>query len=90
MSLCRHKQLRMLTEIQLNKLNTRRLLGVLKSARAVEQSEIQRWESQGWCCEVCKEYVGGDWETEVGIRVKPFTDYKNLVKSILSTREHVK
>lgn len=82
--------LKMLSDTELKKLNTKRLLGCLNSARAVEQAEQKRLEMDGWCCELCKEWISGEsYEKKV---IKPtihLTYYKNRIKKILATREHV-
>lgn len=57
-----------LSEENLHKLNTKRLLGLYKSLR-----EAIRWNSH--------------WETSYMDKV---IAYRNLVKEILNTREHVK
>ncbi len=83
--------MRMLTVEQLNKLNTRRLLGVLKVARAVEQAERRAYMMQGVCCEMCMEWILGDTAFQEKV-VKPtahLTAYKNRIKKILAEREHI-
>lgn len=84
-------QLKMLSQSQLEKLNTKRLLGVLKVARAVESAERHRLASYGWCCEICKEWMRGEeaWEKEVVKPTAHLTGYKNRIKKILATRENV-
>lgn len=84
-------RLKILSEAELKKLNTKRLLGCLKTARAVEQAERNKFISYGWCCEVCKEWILGEEEFEKRV-VEPtahLTAYKNLIKKILETRENV-
>jgi hypothetical protein len=85
-------QLKMLSDTELKKLNTKRLLGCLQSARAVESHERMNRICQHWCCEVCKEWMLGP-EEFVEMVDKPtahLTAYKKRIKKILSTREHVK
>lgn len=81
----------MLTEVELKKLNTKRLLGVLKSARAVRNNERLRLMRDGWCCEECKSWMGNK-ESFVEKVDKPtahLTKYVKRIKDILATREHV-
>lgn len=84
--------LKFLTVCELNKLNTKRLLGVLKSVRSVEDSAKRKNMSYGVCCEVCNEWVLGkdEFEKVVVPRIAHLTAYKNRIKKILSTRENVK
>ena len=85
-----HKPLlKMLSQSELERLNTKRLLGVLKSIRAVEQSVILKNLSEHWCCEVCKEYMGINFYSDCLEPAKHLTLYKNKVKAILSTRENI-
>ena len=82
---------KMLTDEQLAKLNTKRLLAVLKVARAVESSEQRSRASWHVCCEECNEWMLGPKEYEQ-IVLKPtkyLTVYKNKIKEILATRENV-
>jgi hypothetical protein len=51
--------LKFLTVNELEKLNTKRLIGVLKSIRAVEQGTKRRRMSVGICCEICNEWILG-------------------------------
>ena len=90
-SLKTEKPLRFLTYSELESLNTKRLLGVLKSARAVEHDAILRKHLSGCCCEVCKEWIL-DPEEYDRIVMQPtahLTAYKNRIKSVLATREHI-
>jgi len=85
-------QLKMLTVNELEKLNTKRLLGVLNSARAVRHSERNKRLSEHWCCEMCKEYLAGP-ETqrkEVDEPTAHLTNYVKRIKKVLATREHIK
>jgi hypothetical protein len=83
------RHLRTLTVDELNKLNTKRLLGVLASVRAVEQSIIHRNLSYHWCCEVCKEYIGDGFKRDCLDPALHLTNYKNRIKKILATRENI-
>lgn len=84
-------QLKMLSQSQLEKLNTKRLLGVLKSARAVESAERQRRMMPHVCCEVCMEWMLGpeEWDELIVKPTAHLTGYKNRIKKILATRENV-
>jgi len=87
-------QLKLLSDEQLEKLNTKRLLGVLKSVRAVESAE-QRYlmrKSGKICCEMCHEWIGStdEYKELVLVPTAYLTIYKNKVMSILATREDVK
>lgn len=77
-----------LSESQLVKLSTKRLLGVLAKTRAFEGIISRTYGDR--CCDYCREYIGGNWDHDVGYFLKPIQSYKGLVKQILSTREHVK
>lgn len=82
--------LKMLSDKELEKLNTKRLLGCLRAARAVEQAEQNILEMSGWCCELCKEWVAKESYQEKVIKpTAHLTDYKNRIKKILDTREHL-
>ena len=81
----------MLAVEQLNKLTTKRLLGVLKVARAVETSERRLYKMRGVCCEMCMEWILGKEAFQEKV-VKPtahLTEYKNQIKKILAEREHI-
>jgi len=84
-------QLKMLSQSQLEKLNTKRLLGVLKVARAVEQAEQLRLRMPHVCCEICMEWMLGpeEWEEMIVKPTAHLTGYKNRIKKILATRENV-
>lgn len=85
-------QLKMLTDEQLSKLTTKRLLGCLNSARAVEHAEQRRLRSYlPVCCEWCNELMVSAVEYQEKV-MKPtahLTAYVNRIKSILKTRPHV-
>jgi len=69
------------------KLNTKRLLSVLKKARA-HRSSIANYHGPR-CCEVCHEYIGDDWENDVGKFLRIYDDYMDKLKTILKDREHI-
>jgi len=83
--------MQMLTVEQLNKLTTKRLLGVLKVARAVEQANIELLKSEHWCCEICKIWMGSkeSFQEKVVNPTAHLTAYKNRIKKILAEREHI-
>lgn len=83
--------LKFLTVNELEKLNTKRLLGVLKSIRAVEHTTKRQNMSYGVCCDVCNEWILGEEEFEKTVvpQIAYLTSYKNRIKKILATREHL-
>lgn len=74
------KPLQMLTEEQLHKLNTKRLLGVLASARAVKSSLYKQ---------IAQHLDDATIGEELEEKATKATAYFKLVKSIASTREDV-
>lgn len=66
---------------------TKKLLALLKSARAVHSSILHHGGQR--CCEECREYVGEDFENEVLKRAQPIKDYVVDIKLALVGREHV-
>lgn len=83
----RNKTLRILSDKELGRLSTQRLLGVLKAVRAVESDILSHAGRR--CCEFCHEYIGNDYENDVLKPAKPYTDYKNKVKILLASRPHI-
>lgn len=85
------KYMKMLTVKELQRLSTGRLLNVLKTARAVEQAEIRRLKSHGWCCNMCCEWLEGKeaFKKKVIEPTLHLTNYKNRIKKELATREHI-
>ena len=85
----RKNPLIILKDAQLEKLPTKRLLGVLKSARAV-RSCVYHYAGDR-CCEICHEYMGSDeqWDKEVKPLLIPLDVYVDKIKSILNTRENI-
>lgn len=83
--------LKFLTVNELQKLNTNRLLGVLNSIRAIEHKVRRRKMSYGICCNICNSWILGKEEFERVIvpEIAHLTGYKNRVKKILATREHI-
>lgn len=76
-----------LTQEQLEKLSTKRLLSVLRMATAWKSSILYYYGRR--CCELCHEYIGDDWERDVGRFYEPVKRYHEQIKVILATREHV-
>lgn len=82
----------MLTVNELNKLNTKRLLGVLNSARTVRNHNRRSLMMPHVCCEMCMEWMLSPEEFDEMVE-KPtahLTTYISRIKNVLSTREHVK
>jgi hypothetical protein len=81
--------LKFLTIKELEALNTKRLLGVLKSVRAIENAKQNKLmaphndEYDGF-------YLGKKaWDEMVAKPTANLTSYKNRIKKILSSREHI-
>jgi hypothetical protein len=77
---------------QLEKMNTKRLLMLLKSVRAVESAEQRSLKSAHICCTTCWEWMLTKEEYKEMV-LKPtlhLTNYKHRIKKILSTRENLK
>lgn len=79
--------MKFLNKEKLNQLNTTRLLAHLKVVN-IRISNIANYCGTR-CCKVCNDYIGSNWEQEVGIYLKPVEEYKILVKNILNTRKHI-
>ena len=79
--------MKFLSKEELESLSPKRLLTHLKFVN-IKLSTIYNYYGHR-CCEICHEYVGGDWERDVGQYAKPVEEYKKLVKSVLSDREHL-
>jgi len=73
-----------LTKDQLQKLNTKRLINLLKSVRVKE-----RIGHRVMSCDCCGEYLGKDQKRDYAEHVAPFENYAEKIKKILSTRENV-
>jgi hypothetical protein len=81
--------LKMLSNTELHKLNTRRLLGCLITARAVEQAEQHRLAIP-YTDEYDGFYLGREaWEELILKPTVHLTAYKNRIKKILESREHI-
>ena len=74
----------MLSDKELNKLNEKRLRNVLNSARAVANNVLSSLGPR--CCEICNEYIGDDYERDVVIPAKKYTDYRDKIKNLLNSK----
>ena len=83
--------LKFLTTEELEKLNTKRLLGVLSSIRAVKDDARRRKAGYGICCNICNEWILSreEYQRNVNEPTAHLTAYKERIKKILSTREHI-
>ena len=77
------KEIKFLEDKQLQSLPTKRLLSILKSARAVKCSIIKRH-----ICECCDSFIDSTKEAYEK-DVAPFKKYYEKIKEILSKREHI-
>lgn len=86
--------MKLLTDAQLEKLNTKRLLALLKVVRKVELRTQHSFAhaAGGMCCEVCNEWIDGEekYRRDVLVPTAYLTVYKDTIKKILKNREHVK
>lgn len=82
-----YKETKMLTDEQLQKLATNRLLAVFQMVRATISCIYTHYGHR--CCEICNEYIGDNWEEDVHQHAVPLEEYQNRIKAILNTREHV-
>jgi hypothetical protein len=76
-----------LSNAELEKLSTPRLLKVFAKARAFHSNVLSHFGDR--CCEECNEYIGLDWENDINRYAKVIKPYKEKIKNILSKREHV-
>ena len=76
--------MRFATPEVLKKMNKKRLVSYLDRVRA-ERSRIFHYYGPR-CCEICNEYIGSDWENDVGKHLIPYDceilDIKNRLKQI--------
>lgn len=75
-----------LTDAELNKLSTHRLINILRIVQKHYSNIAHHYGRR--CCEMCHEYVGDDWEKDVGQYLKPSKEYMNRIKAVLETRSH--
>jgi len=78
---------RILTNDQLQKLPFHNLIRLFRKVTAVK-SKISRSLGQR-CCNICNEYVGSDWESDVGIHLKEHDEYLSRIKVVLQRLPHV-
>ena len=76
--------MKFLSKEKLKKLNIPRLKNVLKLANK-EKNCIFR-NAGPRCCEICNEYIGDNWEKDVVIPAKPYTNYCQLVLSVIHAK----
>lgn len=76
-----------LSKGRLQKLPTQRLIALLNSVRAIEFNIL--YYAGRRCCEICHEYTGSNWEKDVLEPSKPYKAYFDLIKLVLSEREHL-
>ena len=74
-----YKGYAILSKDKLEKLSLERILALMKSVRAV-RSAVGRTLGHR-CCEICHEYVGDDWQKDVGQYLDMHDAYFELLKS---------
>ncbi|RDJ35393.1 MAG: hypothetical protein DWQ19_11295 [Crenarchaeota archaeon] len=73
---------------QLQKMATNRLYVIFRMVTAHLDNIYSHY---GWrCCEMCLEYVGDNWEEDVGQYARPVKEYRDRIKTILDSREDLK
>lgn len=84
-----HRRVAILSDQELKKKETKHLIRILRSVTAVISSIY--FYAGPRCCEICHEFLGDkeEWEEYVVIPSKPLEEYRNRIKEILSTREHI-
>ena len=75
-----------LTREQATKLTLQRLKALMSSVRAVI-SNISHTAGHR-CCEICNEYIGGDWDTDVGVHLRPHQAYFDMLKDVSKSFPH--
>lgn len=78
------KQEDFLSQSNLKNLPTKNLLRHYRSVRATHSFILSYYGQR--CCEWCHEYVGFDWEEDVGQYAKPVKEYRDAVKKELDSR----
>lgn len=83
--------LKFLTVKELEKLNTKRLLGVFNSIRAVESDAKRNKAAYGTCCNYCNDWILSQEEYKQNVTepTEHLRSYKHRVKTILDKREHI-
>jgi hypothetical protein len=75
------------SKCELEEFTTRKLLMELNHVR-VYRSSFTNYAGPR-CCEVCHEYVGSNWDVEIQPTLDEYDAYINIIKHVLSTREHI-
>jgi hypothetical protein len=75
------------TKEQLELKHTKALLSHLNDARAY-RSIISSYEGKR-CCELCHQFISDNLQTNAKVELDRYDAYINIIKSVLSTREHV-
>lgn len=75
-----------LTDEQLDSMRHEQLYHHFKQVRAFASTIINHWGRR--CCEICKEYIGSNWEEDVGEPYKVAKAYRDQVKAALLRRPY--
>jgi hypothetical protein len=65
----------------LEKKNTKNLLYIRRKLNALISGRR--------CCNLCWEYIGDDWENDVGKHLSAYQEYLKTIKEILVTRPNI-
>lgn len=79
-------EFRYYTDEELDQMSHGRLYRHFTAART-EASRVMNYYGIR-CCEICKEYVGYDWERDVGQHLRIAEDYRDRVKAALQRRPY--
>ncbi len=82
-----HDNITEYTDDVLKTFNTRQLMNHLNDVRAYRSSHASYAGAR--CCEICHEYIGDDWHTEIQPTLDEYDAYLKKIKDVLSTREHI-
>lgn len=82
-----HDSITEYTNDALKNLGTHQLMSHLGEVRAYRSNHSNRAGHR--CCEICNEYVGPNWETEIQPVLDEYDAYLKKIKDVLSTREHI-
>jgi hypothetical protein len=75
------------TDDQLNSMYTKQLIHLRNGIRGKRSTHANYAGHR--CCEICHEYIGDDWATEIQPRLDELDLYLTRIKKVLSTREHI-
>ena len=75
-----------LTREQAMKLTLSRLKALMSSVRAVISNIALT--SGPRCCTICNEYIGPDWERDVGVLLRPHEAYFDMLKDVSKSFPH--